>query len=508
MNKFLKIFFALILGLFFASCFDNPSDSPIGNQPPDTGLFLYPDSTISQQPSRLKVSWWGDDPDGVVIGYYFSWDGTNWSFTSRNDSLFSLQIGASDTTYMFMVAAVDDGGNGKYDNVVIRNNINFGPEPFVDANGNGVFDAGEAFFDIGLVDPTPAAQNFPIKNSAPEIEWNTFSTLPDTSFPVMSFGWEASDIDGDASIQSIQIALNDTSNFIALDGSVRRITVRPLNSNPNSDQLQVLIDGSQTNIADNLLSGIILNGNNRIYIQAVDISGASSGWIALPDTGKTWYVKKPVGELLILDDYSSFDDDPGFYFQMMDSLGLSNKYSYYNIHASILPFINITFFETIKLFKYLIWYSDNNPSLDLANATSQKFIDGGGKILYSLQFPQNIDLTFIQGFLPMISADSSDYRPSIPGGSHIISDTTSSEYPNLITTGGSLFRIRSFYLPSGLTAQPIYYLPNNNRNSFIGFASNEKNLFFIGLPLHKLNGSGTVKQLLEKVLFEDFNLTP
>ncbi len=92
-----KYFLLLIsLGLIFLiSCSEEFPDQPQGNLPPETGMFLYPDSTVSQQPSRLRVHWWGDDPDGLVIGYYFMWEGidTKWTFTTKNDSTFSLPIG-------------------------------------------------------------------------------------------------------------------------------------------------------------------------------------------------------------------------------------------------------------------------------------------------------------------------------------------------------------------------------------------------------------------------------
>ena len=61
------------------------------------------------------------------------------------------------------------------------------------------------------------------------VEWDQLTVLPDTSFPAMSFGWNASDIDGDGTIQKINIALNDTTNpanIVSLDGSVRNITIK------------------------------------------------------------------------------------------------------------------------------------------------------------------------------------------------------------------------------------------------------------------------------------------
>ena len=41
-----------------------------------------------------------------------------------------------------------------------------------------VYNRGEKFFDIGLIDPTPASLNVPLKNTAPTISWNTLSTTP------------------------------------------------------------------------------------------------------------------------------------------------------------------------------------------------------------------------------------------------------------------------------------------------------------------------------------------
>ena len=110
-KKVTKIFF-IIITFLISSCVKDVADNPIGNQPPHTGVFLYPDSSISSQPSKINIHWWGDDPDGFVIGYYFTWNGKDWSFTNSNDSLFALQIGVADTNYTFKVSAVDNGGNG------------------------------------------------------------------------------------------------------------------------------------------------------------------------------------------------------------------------------------------------------------------------------------------------------------------------------------------------------------------------------------------------------------
>ena len=509
MFNIIKIIFFFSFAFLLSSCVKDVADNPLGNQPPHTGVFLYPDSNISSQPSKIDVHWWGDDPDGFVIGYYFSWDGKSWAFTKSNDSLFALKIGIADTNYIFRVSAVDNGGNGVYDKDINQNGIDYGPEPFIDENGNGVWDQRESFTDIGLIDPNPASIDFPIKNSAPVIKWDQLTVLPDTSFPAMTFSWDASDIDGDETILKINIALNDTmdsNNIVSLDGSVRNISIRTTDFSSSTVSMDILIGGLESNIASRKLPGLILNGNNKFFVQAEDISGAKSNFIALPGEGESWYVKKPKGKFLIVDDYAVIDDAASFYFKMFsDSLSLKDKYDVYDFQNQTLPYINVTFLLTLKLFKYVFWYTDNNPHLDILSLSTQNYIGSGGKIAFSMQFPQTIDLSVIQSFLP-IGTSSSDSKTTVFGGTKISSDTTQPEYPDL-ELSSSIYRVKSFYL-NLLGGIPIYYFPNNELKGYIGFTDLDKKLFFIGVPLDKANGgNANVKRLLKKVFFQDFGLT-
>jgi len=508
---------SFLAGLFFFyACNEKLVDNPVSNKAPFTKIFLHPDSTISQQQSTIKLYWSGDDPDGFVVGFYFSWDGVHWTFTAKNDSLFALQIGAVDTIFSFKVSAVDNSGNGKYDMQINQNNINYGAEPFTDLNANGLWDPGEDYIDIGVIDPHPASLKLPIKNTAPQVEWNVLSTHPDTSFTVMSFGWNATDIDGEKTIKHINIALNDTTKFVALNGGVKVVTIRTKDFSNANPLMDILIDGDPNNLATDQttgqkikLPGLLYNANNIFYVQAEDISGAKSYWLssAVQKNSKPgWYVKKPRGKFVIVDDSKKVDNAPAFYTSIMnDSLHLNNKYDFYDIYNQKPPFLNSTFLETIKLFECVIWYSDNDPSLDLASSSVQKYISLGGKIFFSLQFPQTVDLTQIQGFLP-ITPDSSDYATFLAPGATAW-DTTQSNYPKLQVTS-SLARARSFYL-STIGATPIYYFPKKELKGYIGFENSEKNIFFLGMPLHRINGiPGSVTTLLTKVLFNDFKLTP
>lgn len=508
-KKFLLFIFLISVLLQILSCEDEIVNERNKNQPPVTSISL-PDSTVSPQQTQLLVSWWGDDPDGLVIGFYFRWNYDDWKFTASNDSLFALKIGANDTTFRFMVSAADAEGNGKYDINIIQNGINYGPEPFTDVNLNGVRDANEKYYDIGLIDPTPAVFYFPLKNSAPTIQWNELSFVPDTSFPVMSFGWIAEDIDGVESILKINIALNDTNdvqNIISLDGSVRTITLRTNEFSSVNPLMQILIEGQENNIHPQKLPGLLFNNLNYFYVQAEDISGAKSKFIKLPGENPDdyWFVKKPVGNILMIDDYGTIDDAASFYFAMFDSLGLSGRYDVYNITVNdSIPYRNVTFYETIKLFDYLFWYTDNNPSIDLAAFATQKYLSQGGKVAFSMQFPQTVDPVELQSFIPIIS-DSIDQRISLLPGTDVVSDLTNPEYPNLKLTL-NVFRVKSFYL-STLAANPIYYYPNGELKGFAGFTNIDLTEFFISLPLNKCNGTGNVKSLLQKIFFDDFGVT-
>lgn len=508
-RKFLLLIFFIFISVLLNSCKEEIVGVKNKNLPPETSVSLYPDSVIIPQQTRLLVSWWGDDPDGLIAGFYFRWDDDDWQFTAGNDSLFSLKIGATDTTFRFNVAAADAEGNGKYDQQVFQNNINYGPEPFVDKNGNGIWDNNEKYYDIGLIDPTPAEFFFPLKNTAPTIQWNELSFVPDTTFPVMSFGWIADDIDGVESILKINIALNDTSNpnnIISLDGSVRTITLRTNEFSSQNPLMEILIEGQENNINPEKLPGLLFDELNYFYVQAEDISGAKSGFIRLPgdDPDDYWFVKKPVSNFLVIDDYATSDNAASFYAAMFDSLGLSGNYDIYDIVTQEPPYKNVTFLETIKLFDYLFWYTDNNPSIDLASFSTQKFLSQGGKVAFSMQFPQTVDPVELQSFIPIIS-DSIGARVTLLPGTDIVSDATNPAYPNLKLTL-NVFRVKSFYL-SELAANPIYYYPNGELPGFAGFTNIELSEFFIALPLEKCNGTGNVKALLQKVFFDDFGIT-
>ncbi len=513
----LNISIILLLIIAMVACTETGNEPRNENLAPETEIFLFPDNpdSINQQKSRLQVHWWGEDPDGVVLGYYFRWVGLseNWSFTTSNDSLFSLPIGSADTTYVIEVMAVDTEGNKKYDISVIWNGDDIGPEPFIDANGNGVWDEGEIYFDLGLIDPTPASMKFPIKNSPPEIEWNKESIIPEETFPVITVAWDATDLDGDESIVSIDLAINDVNMAVELPGNTRLVTLRIKDVNAADPELEILINGSEDRIFDETLTGIKLDDFNRLYVRATDISGSSSEVQPLPDTSRTWFIKKPKGDLLVIDDYSGGTDAETFYndlFAQIDNGNYADKFDVMDIEITQLPFANITFLETMKLFKYIYWYADSSPSLELTSSVTQKFIIGGGKIGYSMTIQDSssnfeFDLATIQSFLPIEGFGEESPINFLFPGANIVTTTDFPEYPQL-RTASTISYVRT-YIPSALSAKGIHNLTSSQINGNISLITNDKELFFIGLPLHQSNAiEGSVKELIEKVFIDEFGM--
>jgi len=523
MRKILLLLIALCAVVFY-SCVDKLTSSLVSNQAPVTHLFLYPDTSISRQQSKLTLHWWADDPDGLIIGYYITWDGIHWTFTTRNDSTIAFPIEGSDTLYYFKVAGVDNHGNGVYDNDHTVNNIDFGPEPFTDLDSNKVYTKGEPFIDIGNIDPNPASIKLPLKNSPPTVAFLQDKTgqdiqLPDTTFTVASFAWNAGDVDGDESIQNFYIALNDTSQKISIPGTTRFITIKatpPFSSDVVS--CDVYLGSSIKDAYSVKLPNLKLNANNVLYLYPVDIANARGNMISMPSgTTKKWYVKKPSGNILVIDDYATDDNAASFYSQTFEEMGLNGKYDVLDIKlgktattsGTLLPYyINPMFTETLKLFKSVFWYTENAPSLDVAEASISSYTDAGGKILFSMMFPQILDTRGLSDFLPVDSLSSYPITV-IPFNTPVNATPTAAVlgYNSLQRDNvGTIARIWTFYTNS-MTATDLYTLGVSG-NPTIAFKRNDNKIVFVGLPLHRLNGgSANVKAFFQKVFFDEFGVT-
>ena len=107
----------ILFGLMWSSCETGITGDVIENQPPSTymtiaGIDREDEFRLS---SQIRISWWGNDPDGYVAGFEYAINDTfegAWSFTTRTDSTFILPIteGQKVDDVLFKVRAIDNDG--------------------------------------------------------------------------------------------------------------------------------------------------------------------------------------------------------------------------------------------------------------------------------------------------------------------------------------------------------------------------------------------------------------
>lgn len=483
----------------------------------------------------------------MVVGYYYTIDGVNWNFTTKNDMEIVFPISGNDTTYYFKVAAVDDNGNSSYDNVVSRTidgkTVNFGPEPFIDSTAlgskgagykNGKWDAGEPFTDIGEVDPTPASIKLPISNSAPTIEYlkdpnNKIIELPESTYTVATVSWNAADLDGDNSIQSIMVALNDTTKWVELPGTTRFITLiaKPKDFTTADTTSCSIYTGYGMSLFNQKLPGLKLNGQNTLYVVARDIANAKSQRLTFPSTAGKWYVRRPSGKLLIIDDCAAVNDKSARVYKSVleNDLGLtSSQYDILDIKRGsttnslglLVPkYISPMFTETMKLYDAVFWYTDNNPSLTVARQTIKTYANDqvGGKILLSMVFSQDLDTNTMSEILPLDVLKTSkvlDYSPvsfAVP----VRPTSQAAGYPLLSTEDEDCpFSYIRGYFPSGVSSRGIYNIEVPGEPvATIGLKSTDNRIIFMGFPIAYLNGPpGNLKAFFRQVFSQEFGIIP
>lgn len=449
MTKYLLLLGVFISSFYFGSCSD-PVNTPVPDQAPNTYLTLFPDSTIAPGSTSKRISWWGDSPQGFVVGYRISFDGINWGFTTKQDSTFFLSIAGSDSTFKFYVAAVDN---------------------------------------LGLIDPTPASNLYPVVNTPPTIAFNYTYSVPDTVFPIVTLLWSANDVDGVATIKNIYYSINDTNNYRPLPGNLSQMTLT----------------------AD---SGLVLNGNNKVYIKAKDNAGAFSNTSVIPDSGKTFYVKKNTARVLFISDIPGSDlaNAQAYYANAMDTV----KYDVLDIKSyggALTPkVINPMFIETLKLFKVVIWSggtgnAGNVANFNLAQSSLPFYKLAGGKILFTSGFVTQAQAPngLVNDFVPIDSVSScaigivfaGTFNSTIPG------------YPPLTSTA-AVTGVRNLYFSNPMVPLYSYFSTQGcagDNRFFVKDAAVNPKVIYCSIPLYQLNGNAAnTKTLFRNILFTEFGL--
>jgi hypothetical protein len=461
----LLVLFPVFGLLLFAGCSKQYPNEPLANQPPDSYVTLMPDNTLSSTAGQQHLHWWGVDPDGFVKGYYLSFDSLHWFFTTSNDSLFGLKTSQLDTSYRFFAAAVDNHG---------------------------------------LIDPTPARLGLPIHNTPPAVSFVTKSDVPESTYTVATFQWNGSDIDGNETIVNYLYALDDTTNpskWRALGGGTNLVTLRK---------------------ADGLSEG-----RHVFYLRAQDIAGAYSKTIRMPiDTTKCWYVKEPKGDFLVIDDYGIADATSSFYTQLFDTLmgGRLKARDVWDIKAGfsntsrgryVPALVNPTFSETMKLFKYVFWYADYQPQLEIAQGAIPDFKKAGGKVLFVNGFSQYPpDQRGWGDFAPVENVETDYFASILLSNDSLVA--VDPGYPRLTRDAlGTIYQFPRGLIPK-VNARILYQMGRSARWAsrdtipiIMGVKDADQPSFvMVAVLLHRFSGNGTstnnVPAFLRKVFVDEF----
>lgn len=385
----LSLLLGALVATGLAGCDGGVSGDPAGNLPPDTELAVRDTSLVGNVEdddrftSTVFVAWSGTDPDGFVVAFDLRYydagaapgpeDG--WARTTRRDSLVLLPIPPESevANVVFEVRAVDDEG---------------------------------------AVDPTPARTVFPIRNSPPTLRLSGTLVPADTTWPVVSFGWTASDPDGPESLLGIEIALNDTTEFVMLPPEVDFVTLVAQSPQVAGETDAEIFYGTNFIPSGLIVSGLRIGEENVLWARAVDQTETGSPMARFPaEEDASWYVRRQTSDVLLVNDYRRAENTRVMPFHRatladyggaFDEWDLSRPFSTGNnpviatsdaLPAAAAP----TLRRTLALWRYIYWVSDQTTdrvqgyNFPVAASVIDLFFEGGGRIFVQVPVKLPVD---------------------------------------------------------------------------------------------------------------------
>lgn len=498
MNK-IYLTISLLLSLLLTNCGlkdpfgDERASNPVGNLPPETHLFLQVEQDqvtvtdtlatgeivsrlvttgLDTTPSRQIISWWGDDPDGKVVGYYYQWDyEAEPTYTTLERDTFFVPIRSKYDEFSFKVWAVDDDG---------------------------------------AEDPSPATLRFPVFNTPPTIDFKLNSNpravgndeVTNYTFPTRTFYWDAYDLDGQETITSIWYALDDTSNWVQLPGDADNVTLRDLPP-----------------------------GEHQFFVKAQDISGAFSSTITFPDRDDPavpnhWVVKDTRGDILLVNDFAQDQNlylVQTFYTGLLDEIVGPEGYSVWEIGSDRTPAINaenslpysqIDIEANLGYFKKVIWFAHlGRPNLSGAGLAITRFVKNGGNVFISNANEERPDTTWT--FTDIDSVYRLNPGGRLLPGINILAEFGSADDTGLNLNLEKLVGNRVSALVPGAQAEPVYFMEPDSVASVavpykgspivgVRYRLGAGESIYFTLPLHFCNGNGNMAAVLRYILFEEF----
>jgi hypothetical protein len=368
------------------------------------------------------------------------------------------------------------------------------------------------------MDPTPAYLNIPVKNSPPEVSFDSTRTINDTSWVVFSAFWSANDPDGSETIDTLQIRINN-GNWFDLDPSVTTVTFRPADPAQSGTCAAQVFTGLNATLQPGTIDGLVLNGTNQVFVRAKDIAGS---WSTM-DSTNLFYLKNKTSDILVIDANAggTVPSPEEIYFPILTVI--NGNFDYIDIERNsgenVPPLWFPTFGMLMNLYDIIYFYADdglyeNELYFEATSSVIQQYLNQGGKILMSGKFPNPLDpsSTLFQ-YTPMDSLSTSPGQARIPVDSLVMPwGNFASRYDSL-KSSSFITGADPFYIKAGadtmFTAQiqPVsgWTGPDVVGASLKGPGGNT-NMVFLSLELHKLNGDNPALQVFfTEVITNDFN---
>lgn len=491
MRKPVDILLLSIIGIAsITGCSRGFEGELLDNTTPET--YLVTDTIIRFGDDRLEsevtLQWWGDDPDGFIVGFEFSFDAvisdaTIWQYTTALDSTFILAPppGADSADFVFHIRAVDNQQN---------------------------------------IDPTPASLTIPVKNSPPQVLIIPGLNTPVKSFPALRYFWEGSDPDGLQNLDHYEVCFNDTSGVVVqLAATTSSAIFEAIDPTATNLTCTVYPNGSTSPLAETI-SGLNGDAWNTFYIRAVDQSNAGSAFIAADSV----FIKRVHSSVLLVNGYSTTTNE-AFYINHLATQGITivdtmQVFSTVDGSFTQQSADNLTQGKIFDMFDVIVWFSnDANNSFSLAQKTTEAFFNSGGKMLMSVYISSSFDpLSNFLDFTPIASlVNPEDTTLILDLGAGL--EPLEADWPAL--QGTSIVGIvKPINLQIGAT--PLYsaaltakdnlnltFTPWTGVSTVIASKADgagNTNFVISTLELNKLDGLLTMDAFFEKVLMDEFGL--
>jgi hypothetical protein len=472
-----KRFFYLLplLALLAVAC---DKGDPLANQPPETGISV---SSINltgpdRLTSEVALHWYGEDADGIVTGFEISFDNNNWNYVNQQDSTFSFDISGIDTLDInFWVRSVDNDE---------------------------------------MRDPSPAYLKVPVKNSPPTVKFDTVNVVNDTIYSVFSTLWTVDDPDGFETLDSIFVRINSGA-WMPLPSDITIITVVPTDPSATGAVTASVYRDLNPTLVPGLLDGLLLEGNNRVYLKARDNAGSES----TTDSTNVFYARRKTSDLLVIDSHTGSGPTPEeIYYPLLTTV--YGGFDYINLERNsgenIPSLWDPTFGFLMNLYDKVFWYSDASLLgvelyLEAGSGVISEYINQGGKILISTVFPTTFDNTStILQFAPFDSLSTSVGQARMPLDSLVVP-----MMPGYDTLVPSAFLIGCDPMYPSDNAEIVMKGNFFKTGGWVGpdvacvsteVAPGQISQVFVSLELHRLNGNpAALETFFQQVLLNDFN---